>query len=177
MKAVRWAAAAVVMGAAAVCMSWTREAERFPQPIGEQPGEDGDADFSARREAYFATLHRHAPALDWRAQDARFRSSRLDRLTLDRVAGDDPRRVDLATLSGSWVERGSSNQAGRVLQAMHDQQNDRIIALTHGGNIWRADRATLNWSVKNDSKRFGPGFFNFGFAERLGGVSGERLLV
>src|SRR5438045_9200989 len=110
MKAVRWAVAAVVAGAAAaVCGSWTREAERMPQPTGEQTGEDGEADFSARREAFFATLHRHAPGLDWRAQDAQFRTSRLERLTRERAANVDPQRVDLVTLSGSWVERGSSN--------------------------------------------------------------------
>jgi hypothetical protein len=145
---------------------------RFPEPFDEQPGER-EADFTARREAFVASLHRHAPGLVWREQDARYRHARRERLPR---TGGDALALDTPARSGTWSERGSGNQAGRVLAVMHDQQNDRITALTHGGTVWRANRSSLSWSPTSDSTRFGP-HSNAGYAERLGGAAGERLLV
>ncbi len=154
----------------------------MPQPIADNPGERGQ-DFRARREAWIEHLHRAAPDVDWRQQDAVFRAARFERreyeraLRLERGASPaDLRNVQLQAISGTWAERGSSNQAGRVTAAALDATNNRLTVLSHGGNVWRASRALLDWTSPNDGARFSP-VSDAGFLQRLAGGSGERLLA
>jgi hypothetical protein len=149
-----------------------------PAPTNGGPGER-DPDFKLQRKAWIESLHRHAPGLDWRAQDAQWRAQRIAKVQAQRnaaiAAGADRdllRQVDLGAISGSWHERGSGNQAGRITGAIYDAASDRLTALSQGGNVWRADRATLAWASPNDS----ASFVSDGFLERLGGA-GERLLI
>ncbi len=154
----------------------------YPRPMADQPGESGQ-DFRARRSAWIEYLHRAAPGVDWRKQDAVFRAQRFaERETLRRermAAGATPaqlRAVETTAISGTWVERGSSNQAGRVTGAALDATNNRLSVLSHGGNMWRASRSLLDWTSPNDGARFAASG-NAGFMDRLAGVGGERLLV
>ena len=146
------------------------------------PGEK-DAGFRERRAAWIDYMHRAAPDVDWQQQDAQFRAERFERREYERTqrlaAGAtavDLRSIELAAITGNWVERGSSNQAGRVTSAAFDAANNRLSVLSHGGNVWRASRAALDWSSPNDGARFSPSG-NAGYLERLAGGSGERLLV
>lgn len=155
------------------------QSERWPAPIDTGPGERGP-DFKQQRKAWIESLHRHAPNLDWRAQDAQFRSLRMQRIQHDRqaslVAGATPeslRQVEFAAISGIWRERGSSNQAGRITGAIYDAANNRLTALSQGGNIWRSSRSTLAWTSPNDS----ASFLSSGFLDRLISGSTERLLL
>ena len=160
---------------------WQRP-DRLLQPaptenlVGISPGES-DASFSSRRDAWIAGLHRAAPGLDWRAMDAQARLASSARQNARRGAlaaqGADPNSVVTASVSGQWAERGSSNQAGRVVAAFFDSVNNRLTAYAHGGQIWRADRTSLNWSTPNDTTQLRQS--GAGFMERLGGS--ERLLV
>ena len=145
-------------------------------PDGISPGET-DLNFSSRRDAWIAGLHRAAPGLDWRAMDAQARLEASAQMHTRRAAslaqGGDPYAVITAAVSGQWSERGSTNQAGRVVGAFFDAANNRLTAYAHGGQIWRADRTSLNWSTPNDSTQLRQS--GSGFIERLGGS--ERLLV
>jgi hypothetical protein len=149
-----------------------------PRPTEGEPGER-DPDFKQQRKAWMESLHRHAPGLDWRAQDAQWRAQRIAKVQAQRnaaiAAGADRdllRQVDLGAISGSWRERGSGNQAGRVTGAIYDAATHRLTTLSQGGNVWRADRDTLAWNSPSDS----VSFVSDGFLDRLGGA-GERLLV
>lgn len=154
----------------------------YPQPIDDQPGEQGQA-FVERRRAWVEHLHRAAPDVDWRQQDAAFRAQRfagrevLRRQRIDAGASPaDLREVGVDAISGTWVERGSSNQAGRVTGVALDATNNRLSVLSHGGNVWRASRTLLDWTSPNDGARFSMSS-NTGHLSRLAGGSGERLLV
>lgn len=151
----------------------------YPAPMDVDPGER-DPQFRTRRKAWIESLHRHAPDVDWRAQDAAWRGQRMQRVQAARhetLTGGGSlqslRQVRLAGIAGYWQERGSTNQAGRVTGGMYDAANNRLTVLSHGGNIWRADRDQLDWSSPNDS----ASFLSSGFLDRLGGVAGERLLL
>ena len=81
-------------------------------------------------------MHRTAPDVDWRAQDARSRAkdfTKRENLRRVRIAGGasatELRAVETAGIKGLWVERGSSNQAGRVNGAIFDAGNDRLSVL------------------------------------------------
>ncbi len=152
----------------------------FPAPT-EGPGEWGD-DFSSRRKAWIDQLHRAAPDVDWRSMDGEARTARIERrqelrkqLMAAGVAQSEWSRTVLpGALAGNWVERGSRTQSGRVISAEFDSANNRITALAHGGQVWRADRGTLNWTSPNDTVMFRPNG-NVGTLLRL--TNPERLLV
>lgn len=156
---------------------------RHPAPVGDAPGEIGGQSFSQRRQAWYEAMHRAAPGVQWAAMDAREREARAERQRFEwaaLVARNAPpeayREIDTVAISGSWGERGSSNQAGRVTATLYDAANNRLTTLSHGGNVWRAPRATLAWTAPGNTTFMPTGAS--GFAERLtGGASGERLLV
>jgi len=155
---------------------------RTPAPISDNPGER-DEDFRAQRQAWIEHLHRAAPDVDWRQQDAGFRAARFELREQERArrlqsgaSAADLRNVSLQAISGTWAERGSSNQAGRVTAAALDATNNRLTVLSHGGNVWRGSRTLLDWTSPNNGARFSPGGDD-GFLQRLAGGSGERLLV
>lgn len=148
-----------------------------------QPVDGGDSKGSQRR-AYIEQLHRSAPGDDWRAIDAATMARDQERrLTARRQAmarGADEaelRTVRLGSVSsGQWHERGSGNQAGRVIGADIDPLNfGRIIVYAHGGQLWQAQRALLDWSSLNDSVQFVPNGLGGSF-RRLAGTP-DRLLV
>jgi hypothetical protein len=156
---------------------------RQPAPVGDTPGEIGGDGFSQRRRAWYEAMHRAAPGVQWAAMDARELEARATRQAFERAAllarGAGPEEfqaIDSVAISGSWSERGSSNQAGRVTATLYDAVNNRLTALSHGGNLWRAPRATLAWAAPGTATFLPTG--SNGFAERLvGGASGERILV
>lgn len=152
---------------------------RLPPATEGTPGER--ADYQARRRAWIEILHRAAPGVDWRAQDAAFRreamAARMQVAARLRELGAPPEaglQVRTRAISGQWVERGSGNIAGRTLGTEYDLAGNRLNVFTHGGNLWRADRGTLNWTSPADGASFTPRD-TYGFLERLTGP--ERLLV
>lgn len=155
---------------------------RQPAPAGDAPGELGGADFSQRRQAWYEAMHRAAPGVRWAEMDAREREARAARQESERAAllargaGPDAfQAIDSLAVSGTWSERGSSNQAGRVTATLFDAANNRLTVLSHGGNLWRAPRVSLAWAAPGPTTFLPNG--GSGYAERLAGAGGERILV
>jgi hypothetical protein len=174
--------AAVAIVAALVTLTASRDerappAQSWPRPLDGEPGEQGQ-EFGERRRRWIERLHAHAPGVDWRRLDAQYREQRFVRqqeqlrIRLASGAGRaDLLRVELPEVSGTWVERGSDNQAGRILSIDFDAATERLTVIADGGQLWRAGRADLDWRSPNDGAVF-PG----GEVLRLGGPS-ERLIV
>ena len=57
-------------------------------------------------------------------------------------------------LKGTWSERGSNNQAGRMHCADIDFENDLIYAASSGGHIWRGTIEGKDWTCLNNSLQF-----------------------
>jgi hypothetical protein len=157
---------------------------RIVPPTESGPGEAGVEGFSERRREWYESLHRAAPGTDWRALDAAHREARLARLQAEHAqalaAGASPRSfntVQATAVAGTWAERGSSNQSGRVTATVLDPANARLTVLSHGGNIWRSPRATPSWTIASNAATFVPNGSQ-GYLERLTAAGGgERLLV
>lgn len=147
-------------------------------PLEEAPGEPEDAD--RKREEWIEMRHRAAPGTDWRAQDSAFRVRAMAERqeTIRRLrAVEAPEYAYLAVntpaLSGQWIERGSGNIAGKTIATEYDAAANRLNVLSAGGNLWRAERAALNWAIPGASTTFAvPGW---GYLGRLAGP--ERLLM
>ena len=62
---------------------------------------------------------------------------------------------------GSWVERGSVNQAGSVLTTTYLKEYDEIWLIAAGGSLWKTKKTDIDWQVVNDSYRFNGGMLHF----------------
>lgn len=112
--------------------SQTKPERPAPPAPTEGPGEQGPS-FASRRAAWIESLHRAAPGVDRKAMDAAARTGKmLARAALREqlLASGLPKslwdaKAIQAVPSGTWVERGSGGQAGRVVAAEFDAANNR----------------------------------------------------
>ncbi|HET8940665.1 MAG TPA: hypothetical protein VFN13_01585 [Rudaea sp.] len=171
-----WILAALALAAIIVGI-WRIPQGLAPMPAASNDGPGESEDFSQRRTEWVNRLHRHAPDLDWRAQDAATRAS----LSAQRVA---MRRSGKSTQAlanvpaGVWHERGANNWAGRVSDVDYDATTDRLTVFAHGGQLWRSQRSSLNWQPLNDDRHFEPGGRMQNFLRLAGaGATPERWIA
>ena len=138
----------------------------MPAPTDQGPCESDD--FAQRRAEWINSLHRHAPDLDWRAQDAVTRAGLHAQRVVARRSGKSMQALTNVPV-GVWRERGANNWAGRVSAIDYDAATDRLTVFAHGGQLWRSMRSTLKWQPLNDSRHFQPNYQKQNFA-RLGGA-------
>lgn len=164
--------ALVLISASVFAVHWaTRPKLPRPAPTEQVSGESED--FALRRSDWIEQLHRHAPGLDWRAQDART-LARLGAQRAARLSGQGNAMHEKALGSappGTWVERGANNLAGRVSDVDYDAATDRLTVFADGGQLWRSTLSALDWQPLNDARHFQSQVF-----VRLSG-SPERWLV
>lgn len=152
-----------------------------PEP-SQAPATEGFLDrgeLKTRRSQWIETIHGSGPGLDWRALDAAARAERLRQkaalpFKLPGAGNESPKALR-QTAFGPWRELGSSNQSGRVVGAAVDPMTQQVYVHSHGGVVWSASRAQLDWQPLNDASSFQPRFTNATFA-RLPGPN-ARLLV
>lgn len=117
-------------------------------------------------------IHRAAPGTDWKAIEyqngQKKRTQWSNRIQLRNHFDE----VDIGngTLTGKWIERGSNNQAGSVLDTEFDSLNQKIYLIADGGSLWKGNLDGSNWEVVNQDYRFSPGllkFFSFNQTRRL----------
>lgn len=117
----------------------------------EDDEEDNDR---TKREAWINFIHKTAPDVNWKALD---RQARLERYVNNNNGFQTKSTIESFannTLTGSWNERGSLNQAGRTHIADYDTATQKIYVATSGGNVWRGNKNGTNWEVLNDRLRF-----------------------
>ncbi|MCB0588177.1 MAG: hypothetical protein KDD06_22990, partial [Phaeodactylibacter sp.] len=135
-------------------------------------GEEGQE--RERREAWLELMHQAAPGDDWRQMEYRNRMQRqAERLqqSLFRSGCSQETLAD-GQLRGSWQERGSTNQAGSILETTYDPETDEIWLISAGGTLWRGGRLGLDWEAVNQSLQFGRGLLQF-----IPHGTGRRLLA
>jgi hypothetical protein len=123
--------------------------------------QEQDESFRKSREEWFENLHRCEPGLPWWLLDQTARESRWAKLSDEKVLrlkqqSDVPLAEWVAEnrILGTWLERGSSNQAGRVHTADIDFNDETIFLASAGGNIWKGNLQGNQWTCLNNSKRF-----------------------
>lgn len=113
------------------------------------------------REKWMKQIHKTEPGIDYKILDNETRHNR----SLARQKARPSIQQALETIadgkiSGTWTEKGSKNQAGRMLSADIDFTSGQIYAGSAGGNIWRGNLDGSDWEVLNDK-------LNFGYANRV----------
>lgn len=107
----------------------------------------------AARKAYYENMHQAAPGVDWKVLDQSFRLQKSKQKFQLRRKSEDVKVKVANKLTGTWQEIGSKNQAGRIHVAEYDPETNQIYLGSAAGNIWVANKNTLNWEVRNDLMR------------------------
>ena len=149
--------------------------KRLPPPTDGtiiRLGEEGQE--RAAREAWFELMHQAAPETDWRQLEYQTRMQRHAERTQQSFFRSGCNQEILAEghLAGYWQERGSTNQAGSVLETTYDPETDKIWLISAGGTLWRGGRPGLDWEAVNQGLRFNRGLLQF-----IPHGNGRRLLA
>ncbi len=139
----------VLLSAVALCALAVVSAERrIPAPT---PGPFGGleefiaskGDQKARRKAWFAEMRRAPPGVD---VDAVEEHNGLDQIARRNGLAEAPPSTE-----GSWVERGSDNQAGRMHVARVTADGTKLYAGSSRGGVWKSDPDGTSWEPIGDN--------------------------
>ncbi len=104
-------------------------------------------------------MHKTAPGVDWRKIDDSTRrqkhliNTRLrEQYYKSHNGASSPNRTIFSEreITGTWVEKGSNNLAGRIHTAEIDVESGFIYCGSSGGNIWKGTLNGDNWQSLND---------------------------
>jgi hypothetical protein len=137
-------------------------AAQFPlysDDINELIREDDPA-HKQKREEWIRDMHRCEPGVDWRIIDEQTRISKY-LLKQDEINKSGNNRllngaesIAGGKIKGEWIEKGSNNQAGRVMTADIDFDINFIYLISAGGNIWKGPLEGNNWTCLNNTQKF-----------------------
>jgi hypothetical protein len=114
------------------------------------------------RKAWIKEMHQTEPGVDYRILDAETRNSKqlAREKMVNRIlaSGKDPNKIQSLTLAngrieGEWIEKGSSNQAGRIRNMDVDFDRDLLYVGSDGGNIFRGTIEGTDWQCLNNGRR------------------------
>lgn len=125
-------------------------------------------------ETWYEGMHRAAPGVNWKQMDAETRQQKYFSNTTTRNSNPNTVQEVLANgnLIGQWNERGSANNAGRVMSADLDTATGEVYCGTDGGNVWRGNMNGSSWTVLNDKLKFSSTFVRV-----IPHNSGHRVIV
>jgi hypothetical protein len=118
-----------------------------------------DREQNDRRDEWIEGMHRTEPGINWRVIERENQEARtLVRARSGKWKGEHTSIQGSDTIAGilrgNWQERGSANQAGRIVYADVDVARGMIYAASAAGNVWRGTVDGTNWTSLNDGMRF-----------------------
>lgn len=100
-------------------------------------------------EMYFENLHNVPQGYNWRVVNNAVRNARYERLSRK-----EPGVQEITTtVSGTWTEVGSVNQAGRVVAVEYDHSTKRVWVAGAGGTVWVGHKDSANWKCLTDDRK------------------------
>ena len=141
-----------------------------------------DHDLNEARTSWYEDMHRVPKNVDWRDINKKYlkeKKSRFIHNANDASVGyyaqaevgqpspapesaDNTIEVDdalaesaeSAGIHGVWSEIGANNLAGRIVVVDYDPANDKVYAVSDGGNLWKGSLNGNDWESLNDQFRF-----------------------
>ncbi len=118
------------------------------------PAEGIDEDELARQK-WFEWMHQSAPGVNWRDVEQKNAQQKWDQFNAAQATvATNSENFANGLIQGTWTERGSTNQAGRMLNCDYDKENDKLYAISAGNSIWKGSRDGSQWQVLNDKFSF-----------------------
>jgi photosystem II stability/assembly factor-like uncharacterized protein len=116
-----------------------------PGPIDLETFITDKPDQKARRKQWFREMHRAPPDVDWKILE---RQAGLEQLARRNALGAGAPPPDHTP--GTWVERGSDNQAGRI-HVSRVGPDGALYAGSDRGGIWRGETDGTDWQPIGDN--------------------------
>ncbi len=154
---------------------------RIPLPTNIIQQKKDKKEFKKDRKEWMENMHRSSPDIDWKIIDKETRRKKFELNTANRIANPENHSSirDFTNVNGEWFERGSNNQAGRILTSYIDHENETIYCASSGGNIWRGNMDGSEWTSLNDYFQIkGIHFLNrfeYGDSQRMIMVNSKNL--
>ncbi len=123
----------------------------LPPPIENWLDQDAEERNSAARKDWKRRMHRAPPGVDTEAADQANGLAAVARHR--RLAVSPPVKT-----SGRWVERGSSNQAGRMHVSRWSTDGTQLYAGSSFGGLWRGNLDGTDWEPLGDDTYGGAHF-------------------
>lgn len=126
----------------------------------QEMNKEADPEHHSGRKFWLESMHRTEPGIDYKVLKREFQKSRLEQNKKSRklLPKDSPSLMNYVSengkISGTWKERGSNNQAGRIHLADVDLVEGLVYAASAGGNVWRGTLDGENWTCLNNSTQF-----------------------
>lgn len=145
---------------------------------------ENDPVLKQKREEWIRGMHKCETGVDWRIIEEQNRLSKLliqeaspgnqgSKRKSDKTAGF-TESIAGGKIIGEWIEKGSNNQAGRVMTADIDFDKEMIYLISAGGNIWKGPLKGNNWTCLNDRLKFSGSLIRL---LDIGQQSSKRILV
>jgi hypothetical protein len=147
-------------------ISCENPSSRFPKPSsggtiirGHEEEENREENEQRQREKWMEQMHRTGPGVNWQAMDEASRWAKYQQYC--GMAGATNKTATADTLAGGlvigeWKERGSVNNAGRIVYAELDTTTNMIYAAADGGQVFRGNWDATGWTPLNDKLKI-PG--------------------
>lgn len=116
------------------------------------------------RQAWWEAVHRAADGVDWKTVDYktamnRHKNREASRSHVNLRGGSES--FANGQLSGTWRERGSSNQAGSVIATTYHTEEERVYLVSAGGSLFSGTLDGFDWQVVNQDLKFGERLLEF----------------
>lgn len=124
-----------------------------------------DGELKDLKREYFEKLHQAAPDVDWKkVEHDRAIKQHIAKAQLRKTQATNRNEIVTVAdghLSGTWVERGSDNQAGSVFTVKYDAQMDALYLISAGGSLFMGPRDGSDWRVLQQDLRFNEKYLFF----------------
>jgi hypothetical protein len=113
-----------------------------------------------QRKEWLETMHRTEYGVDYKLLRGELQLSRMEQnqKMRDKLTKDSPQLLKYVSengrIAGTWKERGSNNQSGRIHTADADLIDGLIYVASAGGNVWRGTIDGKDWVCLNNSTQF-----------------------
>lgn len=99
-------------------------------------------------------MHKATPDVNWRQIEAANAKQKWMNLSGSIVRTATSETFANSYILGTWVEKGTYNQTGRLLSCDYDKANDKLYFISGGNSLWRTPRAGNGWELLNDKSSF-----------------------
>ena len=113
------------------------------------------ADYQNPKEAWLERMHNSHPRINWRHVEYQNKLNHLkNRKNNGYKRASDFEHLANDRIFGMWEEKGSNNQAGRVLATLYIPETKEVYLISDGGSLWKGPIDGSEWKVVNDAFRF-----------------------
>ena len=152
MKILKFISASLIILTSISITNFRTRGAIIPTPGGGY--NDKEDSIQILREKYWSLIHKAAPGVVWqkieddnKKQNIALQNQRKVLLRNGRLQSE---VFANGKLSGIWIETGSNNLAGRLLDMEFDKEQNAIYGISASGDFWKGNADGTGWQVLND---------------------------